>query len=747
MTAIDEAQVAPSGSLTRRQLRRAWRVPFRGPVIESGPWTRRVTWVLLALAFTYLAFQLVVSVFQALDQATSFSGYALDGAFQLYNPLRRMAAGEIPGRDFPFFHGVGVPWLHYPAFVLFGGNIFASELTRWLLSPLLFGASGFLFLRALLGNGQRALIALSVFVAVAIPRVQNLVDPGNSLIGIRSMTPLLVAAAMLWTVKRHRLAFGFVQTNTPLIVAYALLGVAVALGTEQGLAAIGAFLLIRFVQNIRRLRIGLKLVIQTLVDVAATVASVFLWLTVLTAGNAIPALQYALRDVPQDQGWVFGSIPNQVVTSGSLLWSLQGGPTLNLAGVVPGFIMAFLFGVLLVVVARAMRLIGFREFTVFGFLWIYGLAVLVGLLGYINLDDQLAPFGRVSSAIAAGLGVTIVLTLVARAEQRVRNARARGGMTGRDRATVGMRLVGAVALLGLGAAIVISSIGIRADILKAIPKRTVIAEALQGPGSSDYEVAGAGYKAALDSFRPYIPEGADVWATYTSLYSSDLGVFTPAPGGEDYMIHALGRDRREAYQQAFIDTAPEVVITTMPYYTAYEEWLWARYPVFFEQLITHYTLTAYNGSHILWLRNDAGGATAGPAMPAPVSEGGAITLPGNDTDRVMYYALTVQYEASGGPIPVLNRLPRFYLRADGAALGLYAQILPNDETEWTLVIPVFAGQGDVTLSPFIDGIAPQATLDIDGAEYRVLDVPEANDDLILWNYCSWKGETDDRCAS
>ena len=50
--------------------------------------------------------------------------YGANGTFQLYNPLRRLLDGEALARDFSFFHGVGVPLLHFPrSSVLFRGNI------------------------------------------------------------------------------------------------------------------------------------------------------------------------------------------------------------------------------------------------------------------------------------------------------------------------------------------------------------------------------------------------------------------------------------------------------------------------------------------------------------------------------------------------------------------------------------------------------------------------------------------------
>lgn len=706
----------------------------------AGPWTRRLIVVLFIGSLVYLLFQAVVSVFLALDNATSFSGYALDGAFQLYNPLRRMEHGEIPGRDFPFFHGVGMPWIHYPFYLLFGSNIFAAEMARWMLSPVLFGLSGIVFFRAMLGTWVRATIALAPFVAMSIvPTTLNLVDPGNSMAGIRSMTPLLIAAAMMWTVRRKRLAFGFLQWHSSLLTAYVLLGVGVALGTEQGVAAIGAFLVIRAVQSIRRLRWGWRAWIQIAVDATAAVASTLLVLSMLTFGHAFDALHYALVDIPEDQGWVFGSIPNIVLTPESLVWELKAGPHLDLGGMVPGFLITGLVAVALLIVSMAIRATRPVVAAASAFLWLYGLAVLAAILGYISLSVQLAPFGRVSAAIACGTGVAIMLAVIARLEARHAERLPR---VSRPRTAVAVAAT--TAILVTGVYFVIVSIPPRVELLAGIPKRQVIADALRDPFLSDYDVAGEGYRSSMDLFLPLIPEGSQIWATYSSLYNSERGVFTPAPGGEDYIIHALGQERRDAYQEAFIRERPEAVITTNPYYTIYEEWLWGRYPVFFRALMENYTMAAQSGSHVLWLRNDEP-ADSEPETSVPVAPDGSFDLPGNDTDRVEYYDLRVEYEADGGPVPVLNRLPRYYLRFEGSALALYGEVLPDTQTSWSIVVPVFPGSRGVHVSPYIDGIHPYASLRVMSASYQRLSVPEENDRLIEENFCSWN-KSDERCT-
>ena len=714
-------------------------VPFRGAVVETGTWTRWIVLALFVVSSVFLLAQAVISVFQALDHSTRFSGYALDGAFQLYNPLRRLADGELPGRDFPFFHGVGMPWIHYPLFVLFGQNIFASEMARWLLSPFLFALSGALFFRALLGTWTRAVIALGVFVAMSntVPEL-NLVDPGNSMVGIRSTTVLFLAAAMLWPARRRRTVGGFLQADTPLLVSYALLGVSVALGSEQGVAAIGAFLLVRFFQNLRRLGWGWRPFAQSAVDAVAAVASVLLVLTVLTGGHAVEALRYAFVDIPADQGWVFGTIPNIVLTPDALAWDLRGGPTLDLHAMVPGYLITGAVAILLLVIARRTGAVHPRIVPAAAMLALAGIAVLAAVLGYLSLTLQLAPFGRNAAAVASGVGTALVITGIARVEARIRSGRGLSWAVAGRAATAIALVAAAVVFLGTSAVA-------RVPVFQAIPKREVVSAAIAAPGQDDYDVAGPGFRWAMDQILPRIPEGARIWATYSSLFNSERRELVPAPGGEDYIIHALGAERRDAYENAFATERPEAVITSNPNYTIYEEWLWGRYPRFYATLLQDYTLTVVTGSHLLWLRNDVSTPQDAPSQEITIGDDGSFTLPGNDSDRVRYFELTVDYSASGGSLPVLNRLPRFYLGVSGSALSLSGEVLPPDETSWSLTVPVLPGSAGVTVHPFIDGVAPQATLEVTGARYRTLDVPRENDQLIDLNYCFWN-KTNEICA-
>src|SRR5215813_14278893 len=100
----------------------------RGAITVLLSWRLLLTLVVLLVVGTHL--------FRSWYAVSPFKGFFADGPFQLYNALRRIDAGQLPGHDFPAFHGLGIPLAHYPFYRLLGGDLIGSELTRQLLSRL-----------------------------------------------------------------------------------------------------------------------------------------------------------------------------------------------------------------------------------------------------------------------------------------------------------------------------------------------------------------------------------------------------------------------------------------------------------------------------------------------------------------------------------------------------------------------------------------------------------------------------------
>jgi len=211
---------------------------------------KRIDWIEVgqvlgacALIFLWLAYNAEKSV----TSAFNFEGIPSDGPFQLYNPLRRIAAGQTGGVDFQYFHGIGIPYLHYPLYWLFGKTFVASELSRYLVTLLCSVVSLVFFAYASVPRAKKTLyfiafavcaFSLTDFINVYwLPRVVHdyaMVNPRVSLMGVRAAFPILVFAVFVSKIR---------PSIKPFILGFSL-ALSFFFGIDHGTAVIGGFVAI-----------------------------------------------------------------------------------------------------------------------------------------------------------------------------------------------------------------------------------------------------------------------------------------------------------------------------------------------------------------------------------------------------------------------------------------------------------------------------------------------------------------------
>lgn len=248
-------------------------------------------------AVTAVAVALIAWLYVATGHYLYFDGYFANGAFQLLNPLRRVMDGQLLGQDFFVFHGIGTVWLHLPIYVLFGQDLQASELSRFVVSPLLHAFASVwlaLVLRRHTDGWTSSLMALLFFAAAAFA-LGWLFFPQNSLLGTRSAFPIFVALALAGGSGWLRVAL--------------LAGAALLVSPEHGIATIIALGACSGIALLRRDRITVPS--RFLLMAAAGCAIFLLVLRVTSNGLAAANLRYALHDIPTDQFWYFGVRPNE----------------------------------------------------------------------------------------------------------------------------------------------------------------------------------------------------------------------------------------------------------------------------------------------------------------------------------------------------------------------------------------------------------------------------------------------------
>lgn len=291
--------------------------------------------------FLSLFFLLVI---YTLKKSTFFTSIPTDGAFQHINPLRRIAAGEIPGKDFQVFHGLAISYLHYPIYALFGKTLFASEISRYLIN----GLCAFVAVLALFGGLRRPIVAfgLSAFfiIATKVAGIFWLTDPfgdAYSSLAVRTLVPALCLGYLFYINRTQKISSDrtFSQIVVPLI---AFCSVAMIIATEQGialfLATASALILVHPGQPKWYIRVRdalLFCVITPLVYVLIVYS--------ITFGQPGQAISFYLMDLPADQFWYFGAYPNLFPKDFASLFFVPGTrrPFLNYILMVIAIVLVF----------------------------------------------------------------------------------------------------------------------------------------------------------------------------------------------------------------------------------------------------------------------------------------------------------------------------------------------------------------------------------------------------------------------
>lgn len=244
----------------------------------------------------------VISLRQAIDIPT----FHLDGAFQTASGLFRLADGQLPGRDFYPYLGIGVLFTLYPVFWLAGSNmaasLFAAQFVTLLGSLLSVSSLAALVrkrdrLKFAVVSGTIMLTAIALLWPELPPWLMERLAPGNSLRPLRSLIPYVVFG-LAYIAIRFSANWLISQIGLGSLAGFALLwsndfGLPTALLT-LGLAG-------WHVQHAQSWKTSKLLVAPC---IAAIVASCSIALS--TGFSAAAMLRYNFLDVAGDQYWYFG---------------------------------------------------------------------------------------------------------------------------------------------------------------------------------------------------------------------------------------------------------------------------------------------------------------------------------------------------------------------------------------------------------------------------------------------------------
>lgn len=642
---------------------------------------------------------------ESFNNIIGFNGYAADGAFQLMNPLTRLAHGWVLGRDFNYFHGPGVAIVHYPLFILFGQGLFGSEMSRWLTSILFFVVTTALLTWSFFRDKKYSFstIALSsacIFLFSAL--YAGVVTPTNSLLGVRTTFPILVGALIL---SRSHLDKKISIKRFSVRLYDLLLGSGIALsilcGTEQGIAVLGAYIIAEMVHQVIIIKPKkIKKIALCLASFARAVTlplvSTALWLliiaSIISLGHPLKLLTYNLITVPSDQFWFFGAEP-QGFLSLHILAQQLANPT-----IIPLYVVGAI-AVCSLAIAKWQKLLSHHEWHSISFIFFYGLLTLSAMIGYYSPLAQIEPAQR-AFIIVSSLVATILLT------KRVHTS-------------LYQHLTLATASIGISTGIIILS----ATMISPLSVKSLIADTWENIQGNHATLLGPEWKDRLHKFEPYIVAAKQssnypLWSTYASLYEQQNNLMQPSSGGYDYIIHALGNGRSQ-YTRDFIKDKPELVITLRPSYFGFEEWLWGRDVEFYQHLVQNYEIVDTNDSHILW-RRISSPHTASTSYPLKIRDS-YIALPTATMAGSQLIKVTVHYSVHS--LPGFKKIPRYIIKPLNT-ISTIGFSMPPQGTTWSFLVVLKQNQPNPSLKFYADGLIPGASLDISSASFQSLSLTQ-----------------------
>lgn len=645
----------------------------------------------------FLAAWALLYLVQGVKVSLWFDGYPDNGPFQVFDPLRRIAAGQVGGRDFMFFHGIGLPYLHYPLFALFGGKtLIASELSRQLTSFALFVLTLGAFVRITMRRAPQRWIgaALAVmFMEVLFPWGAA---PGHSLVSARSAMPIFAFAALQLPIGERPKAM--------------LAGLCVALslvcGTEHGVALALALVLVSGVtvtqslsgrpQNERPAWANLRFTGLALAT-AAMVSALLLFLLCGVDGS-VKALHYNLVELPANQFWFFGgpSLPylgawRDLILNRHVVLSF-----------LPTYFALAAFGWMLRKSWNGSLLFG-RDWQALAMLMlVYGVLTGIPLLAILS-RHYVFPMARI-------LAFTGLLAFANAGMPRKarRWARWPGWPAATGIAFAGVCVAAAVALA-------FHSAVLTAGLVHHLRSGTAAYSRFL---DHHWDAYMADATRLLDSRRKR--NAVSLWSVNTALLEAHYGILPPA---EDYMIHAVGARRWRHYLATFERSNPEFVQTMTQSY-AFQEGQQDEMWEFFEAVLDNYAPMETVGHGLFWQRTDVPWRHAAEGFRTLEMDRDSNTavLPlvsERGPDRIGVVRLHYRIWNRWAFLPLLGKTPRYLVAIEGSPRHLTISV-PPDESEFQFPVQLELGK-PVRLRFRTDSLLPGAAFQPYQVQIKMLD--------------------------
>ena len=255
-----------------------------------------------------LPFIALISLLLSIFLVANYHRLVLDyvpfnGAFQTYNPIRRISLGQEVVRDFNPYLGLGPTSISTFLTFLLGSNFSDSQMSiyaltlslHFLVLGLLFFCSGFTIFPSLLASSLMVII-LSFFLE-NFPLVNEIVGPGTSNLSVRSFLPFLTSFLLLilWQfLPKSRLTY---------VGIGCLIGLQPFWSNDYGIPS--AFNLSLLTVFYFFTKDKTKIFIKVILIILSTILAFYLGGMLLTQGHLSQWLESNFKGVAGDQLWYY----------------------------------------------------------------------------------------------------------------------------------------------------------------------------------------------------------------------------------------------------------------------------------------------------------------------------------------------------------------------------------------------------------------------------------------------------------
>lgn len=570
--------------------------------------TNRVSLERLTVAIAMISVISIIASY-ALYYKLNTDFVAVNGAYQTFNPIRRIFDGEIPELNFNVYLGIGTTYLITSLAFLIGKNFAAVNFSSHFLH-LFCHFLAFLTLFYLLGASLRRSLFFASGIVGSLTLVFGLITisgdwplrhsleslktpfvpslslldawtdlftPGLSNLGLRSALPFLTSLCIL-------LGIHYLQSQKILLIACwgILVGLQPLWSNDYGLIS---SLILFIIASIYILKFYGALKKQAFLILTASAITVFLLATsMITYGHPEVWIQNNLLGIANDQFWYYGIADSKVFSPSEIL----SVPFLYYYGILLCF-----FSTYTCFIATNIRpiLLLYIALTTFG-------AGVVSCIGGGVSIRYFIPAFFVSYFVIAFIALLLIKKSIYLLLKRHPSIRDHFTYIKSRLPNAFLKKVLAFLMIGF----YVTGIGMALKRIPPVPNTAnyFYVEKLGGWLSNAFsrsvEIANQ-----IKQETHELPPQRRILSTYASVI--DTLADSKNASGVDYIIHALGEAKRQQYQERYRAAMPEYITTIREDYSNWENWIRRVNWWFYQEFIPQYHPVDATFYNLIWKRN------------------------------------------------------------------------------------------------------------------------------------------------